>query len=282
MRTLPKLHLMTLAFLLLAMPQMKAQKGTYLQFWGGPQLVGLPNFNDYSDFRTSLRLNRLNTWRAGMGVNVIYNFADNYGLQTGLSYSQQGQKYSGVTPVDGNNNLDTNVAYTSHVYLDYLRLPIYFRFTSVSDPEDIVTLSVYAGMYVGYFLGISSLGTDPAPPIDSVNKYSYINLNKVYNKIDIGLGAGAEFNIRIKGNVGALLGVKFERSASTIENRNTEMPYGAPVEWSFPLSIKKQNRLTEADNQVRMPTKNDMISIYAGISYKFNTPKKTPEPERTE
>src|ERR1017187_3711338 len=108
-----------------------AQAGNFVQFWGGPQYVGIENFSDYSATNLSGQQNIVQTYRVGAGMDYIHNFNENYGLQTGLYYSGVGQKYNG-TIRDFYNIYSTHdsIPYTSHVYMDYIRIPFLLRFNS--------------------------------------------------------------------------------------------------------------------------------------------------------
>ncbi|MBK8485921.1 MAG: PorT family protein [Saprospiraceae bacterium] len=59
------------------------------------------------------------TFRTAFGLDLGYQFTPNYGLQTGILYSQQGQKYTTA----GN----TNANYTTD--LSYLKIPVLFCYT---------------------------------------------------------------------------------------------------------------------------------------------------------
>lgn len=264
-----KLLALGILFLLLA-PAVQAQKGHYLSLWGGPQLTYIANYDDYNSFQAKELLDKESTYRIGGGLRYTWNFADFYGFQTGVYYSRQGQKYSGTIDFDYNTlqNVPTDSQFfTSHVYLNYVRIPLLFRFNSQADNQDKITMSLYMGIQLGFLTQVQEVVTDPAPPDTMVAKYPNFDFNKLYKKFDPGLCAGAEFNIKISDKLGTMIGARFDRSLSNIENLDTKLPDGAPVEWDFPVSTRK--RALE-DRLVRQPSKNGTVNIYTGLTFRLS------------
>jgi hypothetical protein len=255
----------------------QAQLGHYLNIWGGPQYTALANTDDYDlgntgAISTISALSRTNTYRAGFGVDYIYNFATSYGIQTGLYYSQNGQSYSGIVYPDYNqlfNQLprkSVRVDFKSHVYMNYLRIPFMLRFSSQSEPDDRLNMSIFFGFTYGRLLNVQEVYTNPAPADSLVNRYPNFDFKKLYNNSDFLLGAGMEMNVRLTSHFGIFIGARFDRSLSGVENLGYAVPADAPVEWDFPVSAKKT---TITDRTVRQPTKNNTINVFFGVSFKL-------------
>src|SRR5688500_4241837 len=246
-----------------------AQKGHHIMLWGGPQIVTLANFDDSrgtNTFDPNLsKLDRQTTIRFGGGLDYIYNFANSYGVQSGIYYSQHGQKYAGF--IDGDLNIpgdSQTVRFESHVYMDYYRIPLMFRFSSLLEESDRINLSIFAGLQMGFLRGVESVYTTPAAPDTITNRYPNFNFDDLYEKTDLGVSAGAQFNILINKNISTLIGVRFDRSLFNIENFSANIPKDAPAEWQFPVSVKKTAQ-TQFDPKTRRETKHTSVNLYTGI-----------------
>jgi hypothetical protein len=269
-----KRNLFILAFVLFVpLATVKAQVGHYISFWGGPQLVSYANFNDFSAEYQDASLDRQNTLRAGGGVDYVYNFHPFYGFQTGIYYSESGQKYAGHINFDGNNpGPRLPVDFTSHVYINYLRVPLAFRFNSEMDADARVNMSMYLGMQLGFLIGKPTFGTSPAPPDSLVKNAAGFDTRKLYNSTDLGLLAGVQINVRITKRFTPFMGVRFERSFTNIEDLGTVIPHNYPVEYDFPISTKKTG-FTDHDARSAYPTKNNTVSLFIGFSIKIASAK---------
>ncbi|RYD82405.1 MAG: PorT family protein [Sphingobacteriales bacterium] len=258
-----------LAFLLFTLcvfvPAAKAQKGTQLAFWGGPQYVSLVNVDDYfNQYGQGIKLNRLNTYRFGGGIDLTQNLTDNYGVQTGVYYSQQGQKYDGFLNKPGDTSF-----FSSHMYLNYIRVPLMFRFNSEYDDQDIVSLSIYGGLQLGILRNVQEVQTTPAIPDSMLARYPNFDFKNLYKKTDLGLALGAQFNIKITPRFGTMIGLRYDRSIGTIENKNYTLPKDAPEEWQYPLSTKKG--IGGVDNLTRRPTRISAVNLYTGLTFKIGS-----------
>ena len=258
---------------LMPLSAVNAQVGHYVSFWGGPQLVSYSNFNDFSAEYQDASLARQNTLRYSGGVDYVYNFHPFYGFQTGLYYSQSGQKYSGHINFDGNNPATrTPVDFTSKVYINYLRVPIAFRFNSEMDDNARVNMSMYLGMQLGFLIGKPSFSTSPAPADSLVSHTSGFDTRKLYNSTDLGILAGVQINVRVTKRFTPFMGVRFERSFANIENLSTVVPHNYPVEYDFPVSTKKTG-YTDHDARATYPTKNNTVGLYLGFTIKIASAK---------
>lgn len=265
----------TLAFLF-AISNVSAQSGNFIQIWGGPQYVGIENFNDYSGTSLSGQQNIVQTYKVGAGLDYIHNFNPNYGLQTGLYYSGVGQKYNGL--VKDFETHDT-VAYTSHVYMDYIRIPFLLRFNSEIEENEKLNMSIYMGFQLGYLMDVKA-STSPGPPQGMVDTFMaqnpHFNFKQLYNPIDFGLTAGAQFNYKIRDWEYVHIGIRFDRSITNIENENYVLPGNAPVEYLYPVSTKKEQRQSHNDILAGYSSQYISLNLYVGMS--FMTKKITPPP----
>ena len=106
----------------------KAQEGHYLSLSGIGQYTKLNNSDDFATRTESLIPE--DTYNPAFGVKYTYNYKANYGLQTGFFYSVQGQKYRGSL----DDSLES-INYKSEVTLNYIRIPLKFRFNSRLDAD---------------------------------------------------------------------------------------------------------------------------------------------------
>jgi len=269
---------------------LEAQSGQFIQFWGGPQYVGMLNFNDNNTIATTASNGSVTftgeeitdeTYRWGGGIDYINNFTQNYGYQTGIYYSGQGQKYEGYVK-DFNNPGDSLLThYHSQVTMDYIRIPFMFRFNSILDEGDRINISIFMGLQAGYLISITSTTSPETTPEAILEKYKNFNLMQLYNAIDFGLGAGAQFNVRLTEKLSANLGLRFDRSIVSIENHSFVLPDDAPVEYLFPLSTMKSERVSHDDITVRPATQNISVNAYLGLSIKLKNGK-PPKPHPTD
>ena len=272
---LPKILLATI--ILINTTKSSAQAGNFIQFWGGPQYVSVLNFTDYSYNNLSGEQKIVQTYRVGAGIDYIHSFNQNYGVQTGLYYSGVGQKYSGSVR-DFYNIYSTHdsVPYTSHVYMDYIRVPFLLRFNSVMDDVDRINLSIYFGFQLGYLLDAKSatLSSKPSPQavLDTFNAQNpNFNIRQLYNNFDFGLSAGAQLNFKIRDWEYLHVGVRFDRSITNIENLNYVLPSNAPIEYLYPVSTMKNTRVTHDDVLAGYSSQYISLNVYVGMSFRVKT-----------
>jgi len=273
--------LLFIGLYIISIQTMHAQSGQYIQMWGGPQYTGMLNYDDNHTTTTTGQGTVTftgeeitdETYRWGGGFDYINNFTQNYGWQTGLYYSGQGQKYEGYVQ-NFYNPKDPNTYYfTSEVTMDYIRVPIMFRFNSILDGNDRINLSIFMGFQVGYLFNVTSKTSVNLVPDSTANKYRGFDYKQLYNALDVGLGAGAQFNVKISEKIAANLGIRFDRSIANIENHAFTLPGDAPVEDLYPLSTLKSSRTSHDDVLVRMPTQNISVNVYLGMTYKLKNGK---------
>ena len=153
-----------------------------------------------NDFDAGGGLDFKATFKPAFGVNVGYNLSKNLGIQSGIIFSQQGQKY--IT--DGNSLADYKTD------LNYLKFPLLLKWNS--DPEKIVSFLLHAGFQISLLQSANSSRT---------GGYGYYSPNltdvkDLYssNPFELVIGLGAMVNLG-KLNITALL--KPEYSLTDIE-----------------------------------------------------------------
>jgi hypothetical protein len=244
----------------------KAQKGNYIDFWAGPQLVTLNNYNDYNPTIVDNLVNRVTTYRGEAGMDYVHNFSPMYGIQTGFYFSQQGQRYSGKIESDYDNptKLNDTANFASHVFINYFKIPLYFRFNSEMDEDERMNLSMFMGMEAGILQGVQEAYSIVYANPYYENRASGGDLNKMYKTVDMQLAAGLQLNERITHVFGAFVGMRFSRSLGNIEKLNYPYTSADPVWLRFPISVPKDS---PPDLTVRYPTKNTSIGVYIGVSF---------------
>jgi len=250
-----------------------AQAGKFLQIWGGPQYVAVENDNNYSLAQiSSNQLNVVQTYRTGFGIDYIDNFNQNYGFQTGVYYCGQGQKYNGTSVPDIDTHYKDTVNFTSKLLLDYIKVPVYIRFNSVLPEDARVNVSIFFGFYLGYLLDAKSYtnatGIPGGIPDTLLAKYPNFKIRNLFNSFDFGLGAGAQFNVKLNKDLYADLGVRFDRSITQIENLNYALPDDAPAEWNYPVSPVKSQRTAHLTAVTDPPSNNISLNVYLGLTFK--------------
>ncbi|MBK7879547.1 MAG: porin family protein [Saprospiraceae bacterium] len=114
-------------------PALAQRSGLFMGVQLGIQNSWIFNKNDFDaggvlDFKA--------TFKPSFGLNVGYNLSKNLGFQSGIIFSQQGQKY--IT--DGNSLADYKTD------LNYLKFPLLLKWNS--DPEKIVSFLLHAGVQI--------------------------------------------------------------------------------------------------------------------------------------
>ena len=116
-------------------------------------------------------------------------------------------------------------------------------------------------------------------PESVIGPFRNFDLKQLYNTLDFGLGAGAEFNIKLGPKWIANVGVKFDKSIGSIENHAFTLDTLAPLELYYPLSTKKETRPSTLTTESRNRSTNMSLGVYVGLTYKFKegrAPKKRP------
>ena len=246
-----------------------AQEGKYIQIWGGGQSTQINNsqesyYGGNQDDQVSLE----ETQRPFFGIDYIYNFHNYFGLQTGLVYSMQGQKYSGFVAHDANDTFfkasDSNVHFTSQVMMTYIKIPFLFRFNSGKDDDNIFDISIYAGFQIAYLSAVEE-STSPAP--SALLAKPPVNFKKFYNTLDFEWAAGAQVNIFVSQYWGIAIGARYDRSLMDIESKNFvyDRARTYPAEYYYPISTKKASTPAQEDQYTRFSSKNNTVGVYLGV-----------------
>lgn len=266
-----RLGLLTfLTFWLLVPFVVNAQEGHHLSISGGAQLTQISNQSDYNgrsriDSRVvDEEINPENTYNPALRIRYTYNFEDNYGFQTGLIYTRGGQSYSGKVDDTGSQS----VSYTSEVKLDYLRIPLKFRFnSSLNDDVKNVFLSIGVGFGLNLLADAQlsnseeNWGRNEFELPDQAVSYE-----DLYSGVTGSFVADAILNIRLSDHLWIITGFNMSYGLSDIENKNYDFPEDAPLELYFPASTKKFNK---PDLEARQRTRNTFFGLELGLKYHF-------------
>lgn len=314
--------LLSLAMFTLAL-SVQAQQGKYLNVNFGMGATKITNNNDYlalndfSGFQATQTLGE-DYIRPFFGVSYTNNYESMFGYTIELNYVGQGQNYSGnlvrnanishpvtLSPTRTLDQFTVPMEFTSSIDLEYLRLPVMFRFnTGQDDPKAWLGASVYMGLGLGLLTSVSNVTTnylvpsafkesnfqepDGTPNIDLRNsyirqldsaessqraKYADFNFKELYKNFDITADIGFDVNIRVKPSFFIILGARYTRSITGIERTDYNFPSDFPVEYMFPVSTMKQNRVSNLDYAVRSKTINQYTGIRIGLSYRFKFDK---------
>jgi hypothetical protein len=94
------------------------------------------------------------TWGFAGGISASYNFNDQLGVGLDVLYSNQGQKYKGT---------QSGISYTAKATLNYLKLPLLFRFNS--DPNSVVQFNAFLGPQFSFLLSYKDRAEVNVPPL---------------------------------------------------------------------------------------------------------------------
>lgn len=233
-----------------------AQEGQYISISGTGQLTQLNNADDYATRTESLVPE--DTYHPAAGLMYTYNFRPNYGFQTGINYSFQGQKYSGTL-----DDTARDIQYNSEVTLKYIKIPLKFRFNSSLDADIKNTyLSIGAGISINMLSGVD-VNTDP--PIRQTNGKDF-NYSDLYKSPTADFVADALLNFRLSDKWWLHTGIDLSFGLGDVENKGYDFPDNSPLEWYFPVSTKKFNK---PDIETREQTRNTVFGIEIGFAYRF-------------
>ena len=248
-----------------------AQKGQYIQVWGGFQSTQIDNAQESYYGSSSLEsVNLVETDRPVFGIDYFWNFHNYFGLQTGLIYSMQGQKYNGFIIHDandptGHNPADSNINYTSQVLLNYIKVPFLFRFNSGKEETSIVDVSIFAGFQIAYLADVQDISSNPAPPANLTQ--DPIDFRKFYKPLDFEWTAGLQVNIFVSQYWGIAIGARYDRSLEDMESKDIVYDKNRiyPAEWYYPISVKKVSTPSQDDQYDRFSSKNNSVGAFIGI-----------------
>jgi hypothetical protein len=269
--------LIVLCFLLLPPRQAYSQQGFYLQPFFMYQYVTLANNKDhYSNSNASPRrhFQLVNTYKPAYGLRMIYNFSNAVGFETGIKYSEQGQKYKGDIIVDGNTGDTVNNGnpkdFTSELKLNYLQIPLMLSFNSIlaniNDEQDPLYMSIAVGIQLDY-LQNASMTVNPG--IDSFSlKYpnAESQFQNLFHSFNISFVGNLSLNWQMKHGWQINTTLFFSNTLEDVENKDFKFDKTQyPLEYQFPVSVKKEAVSTE----VRYKAKNLVTGIMLGVSYRF-------------
>jgi hypothetical protein len=253
-------HLLILIFTFILAENVHAQDGRYVSSWGAFQFTGLNNTDD--------QLNRNYRTRSTYGYAAGFSYFNNEGttgFRTGLSYSDQGQRYAGsFIYAEATDTTDQIIKdFNSEIRFRYLKIPLLFNFNSLFNEAETVNLTVYAGFQAGILLS-ASMTSDPAPTEFDVE------VREFFKTVDVSFVAGSVFNFKLSDEWLTYFGVKMDRTLGTAERLDYEYNTSYPAEYFFPVSVKKSSRPSPRDMPNRRSSKNVAIAIKLGIAYKIN------------
>lgn len=231
-----------------------AQEGSYVTLSGIGQLTKLNNANDYT--RRTSKLKPENTFKPAFSLRYTYVFKPNYGFETGIIYSKQGQRYSGT--FDDSSQLN----YESDISMNYLRIPVKFQFSSSLDAD---IKNVYLSIGIGFSVDVLTdvkVNTDPDFRTNGQN----INYKDLYQSVSSSFVADAMLNIRLSDQWWIRSGLKMNFGLGDVENKGFNFPDNAPLEWYFPVSTKKDRK---PNVQARERTRHSVFGFELGVAYRF-------------
>lgn len=272
--------LLLFVIVLLLMPSKQAfsQEGFYVQPFFSYQYVSLANRVDRlnKDFY-HLEDNYFqyeNTFKPAYGIRAIYNFTNSVGFESGLKYSQQGQKYKGYITVDGNTGDTVKQNYNSELKLNYLQIPLMLTFNSVlaniDEDNDKLYMSIAMGIQIDYLL---KAALDINPGIDSLSiKYpnAQSEFQNLFHTLSLSLAGNVSLNWQMKHGWQFNTTLYAIKTIGDVENDNYKDDYifdksKLPLEYQFPVGIKKQS----VSGDKRYKTKNVAYGLMLGVSYRL-------------
>ncbi len=231
-----------------------AQEGSYITLSGVGQITKLNNADDYA--RRTAKLKPEDTYNPAFSLRYTYIYKPNYGLETGIIYSKQGQRYSGTFRDSSMLNYESNVS------MDYLRIPLKFQFSSSLDADiKNVFLSISTGFSIDILMNVQT-NTEPG---FNTNEQS-INYKDLYQSVSPSFVADAMLNIRLSDQWWIRSGLKMNFGLGDVENKGFNYPDNAPLEWYFPVSTKKERK---PNIQARERTRHSVFGFELGIAYRF-------------
>jgi hypothetical protein len=265
-----------LFFCLLPAQKTFAQQGFYLQPFFMYQYVTLANNKDHYTSAGSIPrrdFDYVNTYKPAYGFRAIYNFKNAVGFETGLKYSNQGQKYKGNIIVDGNTGDTVNKDFTSELMLSYIQLPLMLNFNSImaniNDEADPVYMSIAMGIQFD-FLQIADIYVNPG--IDWT-KYpnAQSQLKNFFSSVNYSFAGNISVNWRLKHGWQINASLFGSKTLNDIENVDMKDKYynfdetQFPLEYQYPVSVKKEAEETDQ----RYKTTNIVYGLMLGVSYRL-------------
>ncbi|MCZ2355076.1 MAG: PorT family protein [Bacteroidia bacterium] len=126
---------LSLLWLIFVAANVHGQSFMYFGLRGYPQYSSILNKQD-SDAGSELDYDLTIGWGAGGAIGI--NFTNSFGIETGIYYANQGQKYKGAFKV---GNMDTT--FNSHKSFSTLKIPLFFKLNT--NPDGFPMFTLYAG-----------------------------------------------------------------------------------------------------------------------------------------
>jgi Outer membrane protein beta-barrel domain len=273
-----------------------AQEGWSVGVIANPSYYWLYNQNDFTAERPVMypvNPSAPNSFTGG--AEIAYNFAENFGVKSGLNYSTNLQKYGAGTEEYRKTN--TIVDYSSQ--LNYLQLPILFTAnTTHDDDENRLSLFGEVGIVNAFLLSYKetiNLQTinDPTEyglwtDNNGTVNYDYFRQNATftsgvysgdwfYNRFDISLYGGLGLRYFINENIGIDLRLNGQYGLLNTDNLTGKAINDSGIEfqrWYDSKSTKYQFTIIRGVNDNtrlsdRQATHNIKTGITIGVSYHF-------------
>ncbi len=270
----------------------QAQTGIYLNFFGGSQYTRFANAEEYYRLYTynqNDKISAVDTYRPWGGVDLYYNYDTAFGIQTGLIFSGCGSTYTGFLTDEANAKNpypDTatfhNTSFNSHVYLNYLKIPLMFRFNTDLNQGERVNASMFAGFQLSYLTNVQAVTINPEAPAFLTTPP--MDFYKLYSTFNFGWVAGAQINIRLDPRYSITVQFRYDRDFTDMENKDyytqmTQEQYDAltrvrPTDYYFPVGIKKSAYPGKDDYATRRPTLNNNIGGSIGLAIRLDTQRR--------
>jgi hypothetical protein len=243
-----------------------AQIGHYLTTYFCYQYSNLANTKDH----WSPKFQYKRTYHPCFGLKYNYNFTNIVGLETGIKYSYQGQKYTGYIEVDGNTGDTINTNFNSSVELNFIEVPLMLTFNTPranSDGnEDIYFVSISAGIQ-GDYLNDAKMTVSPDLPEKYKTEQVQKDFNKLFNSFTVSFCGDLSLMLKLYKKLYLNSSIFASKTISDIENKSFSYDKKIhPLEYVFPVSVKKESYPASS---VRYKTKNVVFGLRIGITYKF-------------
>lgn len=204
-------------FILMLANSINAQHtGFYAGLNGALQLSLIFNSDDHDK---GGELNYETTIKQAFGLDLGYKFNPKVGVQTGIIYSQQGQKY--ITTGNPNANYRTD--------LTYIKFPVLFSYHLRADKE--ISFFVQAGLQLSLLTEAKSSRLN----VFGIYSPAYKDVKDYYSSlpIEVALGCGVQYSLR-KFCINVL--IRPDLSISDIEKTETKPGLRSPTN-NFTLGL---------------------------------------------
>jgi len=188
------------------------------------------------------------------GVAVGYNFTDNMGVQLELNYAPLGQDYSDVSSsfslADDGQGKRIKVETFRYVDLNYLSIPILFRYQSTRAKKSIISYHLMIGPTIGLLLSADQtfeadvyqdgniVTLDNSVILDTVvAQFAQTDaiepMEDYFSKLDFGFSADAGVDIYINDNLFVTPAIKVYYGLTDINSKPTREVIGYAASHNF-------------------------------------------------